>query len=213
MRLTSRLILSLVIGIALVSFFFARSQVRDEKRGLRNDLEKRSAIFAESLEESVEPLVVRGYRHQLEALVNRFGNRERLAGIAVYGLDGRLLALTPQLASQLAQAPALALQAMKDNQSRGTFFTLDGSAMHMYAIPLHSGDNVVGALAIFDNAGYIDAQSSSIWREALLHVVIQVGLIVFFTLLIIRLSIHGPITRMAQWMRAQHAGHSPPPAE
>ena len=214
MRMTSRLILSLAIGIALVAFFFARSQVRAEKKGLRNDLEKRSAIFAESLEESVEPLVVRGYRHQLESLVNRFGNRERLAGIAVYGLDDRLLALTPELAPQLSQAPPLASDAMKDNQAHATFFTLDSNPMHVYAIPLHSGENVVGALEIFDNAGYIEAQSARIWRESLLHVLVQVALVVLFTLLVIRWSIQGPIARMAQWMRAQHAGHQAlPPAD
>jgi trehalose-6-phosphate synthase len=213
MRVTSRLILSLAIGIALVAFLFARSQVRAEKNGLRNDLEKRSAVLAESLEESIEPLVVRGYQHQLQSFVNRFGNRERLAGIAVYGLEGRLLALTPQLAPLLAECPPLAGEAMKDNQSRGTFFTLRGNPMHIYAMPLHSGDNIVGALAIFDNAGYIDAQSTRIWREALLHVLVQVGLVVLFTLLIIRWSIRGPIARMAQWMRAQHAGHTPPSAE
>jgi len=214
MRLTSRLILSLAIGIALVAFLFARSQVRAEKRGLRNDLEKRSEVLAESLEETVEPLVVRGYQHQLQTIVNRFGNRERLAGIAVYAVGGRLLAVTPQLGQLLAERPPLALDAMKDNQSRGQFFTLNGNPMHIYAVPLHYGDSVVGALAIFDNAGYIDAQSSRIWQETLLHVVVQVALVVLFTLLIIRWSIQGPIARMAQWMRAQHAGHHAlPPAD
>jgi trehalose-6-phosphate synthase len=213
MRLTSRLILSLALGIAVVAFLFAHSQVRAEKRGLRNDLEKRSEILAESLEGTVEPLVVRGYQHQLQTIVTRFGNRERLAGIAVYGLEGRLLAVTPQLTPLLALCPPLASDAVKNNQGQGQFFTLHGNAMHIYAMPLHSGDNVVGALAIFDNAAYIDAQSSRIWQETLLHVVVQVALVVLFTLLIIRWSIQGPISRMAQWMRAQHAGHTLPPAE
>ena len=49
MRLLSlRLILSLILAITLVSFLFSYYQVRQEKRTLRADLERRPSVLAES---------------------------------------------------------------------------------------------------------------------------------------------------------------------
>jgi hypothetical protein len=72
-RLSLRLILFLVVGITLVTFLVARSQVRGEKRGLRADLEHRAGILAESLQEIIEPALERGSRDQLRRIVERFG--------------------------------------------------------------------------------------------------------------------------------------------
>ena len=62
MRLSLRLILFLVVGITLVTFFISRNQVRSEKRGLRADLQRRAEILAESLQEIVEPALERSSR-------------------------------------------------------------------------------------------------------------------------------------------------------
>jgi hypothetical protein len=60
MKLSLRLIPILAIAITLVTFVVARNQVRSEKRGLRADLERRAEILAESLQETVEPVLQRG---------------------------------------------------------------------------------------------------------------------------------------------------------
>ena len=57
MRMSFRLIASLIVGVSLVSVLFAVFQVNEEKRGLRNELAKRAEILAESLGENVEPLL------------------------------------------------------------------------------------------------------------------------------------------------------------
>ena len=52
MRLLSvRLIVSLILGITMVSLFSTYYEVRREKRGLRNDLERRAEVLGESLSE------------------------------------------------------------------------------------------------------------------------------------------------------------------
>ena len=50
MRISLRLIFSLVVGVNLLSFLFAVFQVKAEKLGLRRELENRAAIVGESLE-------------------------------------------------------------------------------------------------------------------------------------------------------------------
>jgi len=98
MRTTLKIILPLIVSVAAVSLLFAAYQVRTEKRILRNDLSRRAAILGESLQENVEPLLERGQEKSLQPLVERFGQREHLKGVAIYGATGAALAITPGIA-------------------------------------------------------------------------------------------------------------------
>src|SRR5215471_21030082 len=82
--------------------------------------------------------------------------------------------------------------------------------MYVYAVPIHRDSEVAGALVLFHDASYIEAQSSRIWREALWHVVIQVLLIMLITFFVIRWTIDGPITRVAEWMKDLRNGKVAP---
>src|SRR6266516_4536656 len=84
MRTTLKIVLPLIVSVSAVSLLFAAYQVRTEKRILRNDLSRRAEILGESLQESVEPLLERAPERGLQRLVERFGQREHLKGVAVY---------------------------------------------------------------------------------------------------------------------------------
>ncbi|HWW50875.1 MAG TPA: trehalose-6-phosphate synthase [Verrucomicrobiae bacterium] len=210
MRLSLRLILFLVVGITLVTFFLARNQVRSEKRGLRADLERRAEILAESLQEIVEPALEKGSHEQLRHIVERFGNRERLAGVIVYDAKGKVLAESSSLVTRYTPPPVPLERAKREPQGIGEFLDLGGTAIHAYYLPLRSRGEVAGVLAILHDAGYIEAQSERIWRDTVWHVVAQVVLIVFVTILIIRWTIILPISRTAQWMKDLRVGRVVP---
>jgi cell division protein FtsL len=57
MRMSFRLIVSLVLAITLVSLLFTAYQVETENRSKRNELERRAQILAQSLRETIEPLL------------------------------------------------------------------------------------------------------------------------------------------------------------
>ena len=208
MRIKFRLILSLAVGVTVVAFVFAYLQVKEEKQRMRDDLERRAEVLAESLEETVAPLVEKRSAKELQRIVERFGNRERLAGIAVYDSDGRALAVTSGLDRRLAAPPAAVQQALARDAGREAFFPLDSNLMHVYALPLHGATSTVGALAIFHEASYIDAQTARLWRDTFLRAAIQVLIVVLLALLIVRWSIAGPIARTAQWMRELRMGRA-----
>ena len=209
MRLGLRLILSLVVGITLVTYFISRSQVRSEKQGLRSDLERRAEVFAESLQEIVEPAFDHDYRAELRRIVNRFENRQRLFGVAVYDDTGRVLAESATLEDRV-KPPAVPFDRLKQDQGFGEFLHLDDKAVHVYYVPLHKDGEVAGALAVFDDASYIEAQSKSIWRDTIWHVIAQVLLVVFVTLLIIRWTVVLPMSRMSQWIKDLRSGKTHP---
>jgi alpha,alpha-trehalose-phosphate synthase [UDP-forming] len=209
-KLSLRLILFLVIGITLVTFVIARNQVRAEKRGLRDDLERRAEILAESLQEIVEPAVEKGSRSELRRIVQRFGNRERLAGVAVYDASGQVLAESASLVTKYPTPPVPVEHVETSTRGVSEFVRLSNEPMHAYYLPLHahSADKIDGILGIFHDAGYIEAQSKQIWRDTLWHVIAQVFLIVFVTVLIIRWTIVLPISRTAQWMKDVRSGRA-----
>src|ERR1700685_1517047 len=105
MRMSLRLILSLIATVTLISILFTLYQVRADTRIRRSDLEKRAQILAESLQETVEPLWMKGANGSLRRIVERFGNRERLDGVAIYDVKSRPVFVTPSLASRLGVAP------------------------------------------------------------------------------------------------------------
>lgn len=209
MRVRLRLIFSLIFGITLVALIFAYYQVREDKRDLRDELERRAEVLAESLEETVVPLVEKRSRKDLLRIVERFGNRERLAGVVVYDEKGTPLAITSGLSARLKSPPPTVGLATSLNQGRGEFFTLGRALMHRYVLPLHRENAVVGALALFHDASYIEAQSARIWRDSFIRVLVQTVFIALTTLLIVRWSIEGPITKTVQWMKDLRAGRAP----
>jgi trehalose-6-phosphate synthase len=207
MRLLSvRLIVSLIVGITLVSLGFSYYEVAGGKRGLRSDLERRAEVLGESVAGNVEKSWESGSEHGLQRLVQRFGNREHLLGVAVYDRQGKVVAITSELAAVLPSIPRDVTQAMSEAQGKSSFVRLGDDPVHIFALPLHRQDEIVGGLAVVHDARYIREQTLRAWREAFLSVLIQVVLIVFITLLIVRWSIAGPIARAAQWMRALRMG-------
>ncbi len=212
MRLLSvRLIVSLIVGITLVSFAFSYYEVLGEKRGLRSDLERRAAMLGESLVGNVEQSWDTGADKErsdkgLQRLVQRFGNREHLMGVVIYDQQGALVATTPELAKTLTVSPPVVTEAITQNHGDSAYLKLGSVPVHILALPIRRKDEVLGGLAVVHDVSYIRAQSLLVWRRSFFRVLAQVFLIALITLLIVRWSITGPIARAALWMRALRTG-------
>jgi alpha,alpha-trehalose-phosphate synthase [UDP-forming] len=204
--LTLRLTISLIVGITLISLFSAYYEVRSQRQGFRRDLEHRAEVLGESLADKVEPYLKKGSHKDLQATVERFANREHLTGVLVYNPQGQPIAITPGLGPRLAGEPLVARQSASDVQGAGEYIRLGEASVYIYTVPLHQDEDVLGGLAIVQDASYINARSRRIWRDTFLRVLVLVFLITLTTLLIVRWSIAGPIARAAQWMQALRVG-------
>jgi alpha,alpha-trehalose-phosphate synthase [UDP-forming] len=217
MRTTLKIVLPLIISVVVVSLLFAVYQVRTEKRMLRNDLSRRAEILAESLQENVEPLFDRPLPDKsLQRIVDRFGQREHLKGIAVYNANGAVLALTPGLAPTFQTRPPTATRAALRDAGLGEFLPIGGAQMQLYAMPLHRNGQAVGTLVLAHDASYIDSQVSNTLRSSLLTALVQTLFISGLALILVRWTLTGPLTRTATWLRGLRTGQSgqlnPPPA-
>ena len=205
-RLTLRLSLALILGVAAVSFAVAYYQTRAETNDSRRSLQRNALSLAESLTKSAEPLLeYRSYR-DLQHLVDRFADRERIAGVAVYSATGQAVASTSGLLSLIGASPDL-ISGVIDNGTVGDqFFKGALGPLHMAAIPLRNDSKILGALAIFHAVGYIDVESAALWRRALLGVFIQTILIACTTLIALRWGVGGPLQRIALWLHELRVG-------
>jgi trehalose-6-phosphate synthase/uncharacterized membrane protein affecting hemolysin expression len=211
MRLLSiRLIVALIVGITLVSLSSSYYTAMAEKRDLRRDLERRAEVLGQSLAVSVERALEKDPAQDLQHFVQHVGNREHLLGLAIYGRQSDLLAVTAELASTLGMVRPVVSQALHENREAGGFQRTGDASLHIYALPLHQRDEVIGSLAIVHDAGYIRTETLHTWRETFLRALAHAFLIVLITLVIVRWSMAGPITRTAQWMRALRTGRVPP---
>ena len=207
MRLSYRLIVSLIVGMTAVSLLFALYQAGVEMQALREEVQRQALLLAESQQRSVEPLIESGSYRELQAVVDRFQNHERLSGAAVYDAAGKPVAVTPGLAAQLSAAPPAVALALQKGGGRGEFTRLQNESMHVFALPLRSQENrVIGAIAIFHNVAYMDARRAAVWRHALAGVAVQMLLIALITMLIVRWSLGKPLQKMAHWLHDLRTG-------
>src|SRR6266850_2387822 len=219
MRTTLKIILPLIVSVAAVSLLFAAYQVRTEKRILRNDLSRRAEILGESLQENVEPLLERGQEKSLQRLVERFGQREHLKGVAIYDATSAVLAITPDIAPAFRMRPTAASRAAQEDTGAGEFLSAEQSStgntgpapIYVYALLLHSRGAMAGTLALFHDTSYIDRKVSLTLRDSLLTALVQTLLITGLAFVLVQWTFTGPLTRTAKWLRTLRTGQPPVP--
>src|SRR3989338_8157333 len=187
MRYIFTIIGSVVITVAVVSFFLSLKQVNEERATLTNNLQQRAILLADSLKESVEPLYKNSAQSSLQSslqkTVDKFANRERLAGIALYDNKGTLLATSSGLPKTIIENTKSVSEAMDSDKTTNEFIDADGESRYVFIDPLHKDESIVGALMIVQNAGYINKTIGEIWRGNLLKLMAQI--IIFSTTIFI----------------------------
>ena len=215
MRTTLKMVLPMIVSVAVVSALFAWYQVRTQKRLLRSDLTRRAEILGESLQESVEPLLERAPDRNLQRLVDRFGEREHLKGVAIYNAEGKPLAITSGIGPIFKDWPNTARRAVQLDQLQDEFTRQAPAgntandqvmALHIHAVPLHHSGTVAGALVVLHDTAYIDTQVQHALRDALVNGFVQTIFITAFALILVRWAFTEPLKRTAHWLRTLRTG-------
>ena len=209
MRLTFRLTLLLIVCVAAVATGFAYRQVQSERRELERDLRRQAYDLAEAQAKTVEPLLARRAYGELQVLVDRFKDGQRLVGMAVYDAAGIPVAITSGLLTQLSGLPPAAGVIPEDDADqteRADFVRLGGVLMQVTALPLRSGPAMLGTLAVFHDAAFIDRRTAETWRRTMASVSLQTLLILSIIFAIVRWGLGIPLQRMATWLQALRLG-------
>jgi alpha,alpha-trehalose-phosphate synthase [UDP-forming] len=208
MHFSSRLIFSLLGGVAAVSLVFDVYQATLEMPTFRDEVQKQSLVLAESQRHTAKQLLLANSPDDLQTHVDQFQNQEQLAGIALYDATARPLAMTSTM-TYVQVTPAAVIKSLQTGHVQGEFLRQVDLSLHVLALPLSAETRLLGAIAIFHKVGFTRAL---LWRLARMSVV-QTLLIVGVTLLLIRRSVGTHLHRITQWLRETHAGKTPPRSE
>ncbi|MGB9716742.1 MAG: hypothetical protein ACPL1G_10120, partial [Thermodesulfovibrionales bacterium] len=206
MKITIRLIVSLILVIAVVAIVFSFYQVRSEKERLTDELERRVIILAETLQESIKPMLQSGSLERLNRLLERFGNRERLKGVVIFDRQGNIFASSSDLIPKIKQPFPQAITAISENRGLNDFININGNKTYIYVLPISDEKKFSGTLVLFHDASYIDVRLREIWKYNILRFLTLSIFITIITLLVVRWSITGPIAQIAEWMRELRTG-------
>jgi trehalose 6-phosphate synthase len=206
MRLTVRLTLSLIAGVTLVSLALAFYSERMQTRGLRQELDNRDRVLAENVQAQAARLTETQSWGELRVILERLSHHENLAGAAVYDSSGRPLVTAGDIANRKIDIPKAALDAPRAAHGVGELMHAGDRLLHVFAVPFNLNSEKPGSLVLFEDAAYIEARESDLWRRSLAGVLVQTLLIVLVTMAILRWSLHRPMNRLAEWLREIHKG-------
>lgn len=213
MKITFRLIVSLLIGTALVVFVFSYFQTRIEEKRLNEDLSLRSHVIAKSFKEAIEPFLEQTERpEKIRQLITKFKGHIRLIGILVSLRDEILVAIPEEIEKEQLFKEDLA-RVFETKEEVEIYSKWDARHVHFYAIPLIKNDEVVGALGLIHDREYImtrvlESRKGSAVTFSILALILSIT-----TLVIIRWSVTGPIARMAEWTKKARLGDVLPPPQ
>lgn len=196
----------IVAIISLIIVAFTVNQVTKEEQRLKDDLQYRSTLLAESLKETVEPNFINKSDIYLQSVVERFTDKERFAGLGIYDNKNNAIAASSTIPEATSAASVIVANSMDADKPNGDFAKFENRKMYFLAVPLHENRSVVGALLVAQNAGYIDDRLNEIWRNNLIRLFTQASLLSVATLLLIRWIIFEPIRGLVETLKLIRMG-------
>ncbi len=200
------LIAVVVVIVSLIVLGFTVQQVHRQQDSLTVDLQRRTALLADSLKESIRPSYLGNSTSTIQKLLDKFAGRERLLGLAVYDNKGSLFAKSAELPKELSEDAAISEKAMDSDSIEDNFSTLNKDRVYIFATPLHDDENVIGVLTVFQRANYIDDAINQIWKTNALRLFLQALLFSLAIVLILNWIIYKPILYMAEMVRQARSG-------
>src|SRR4051812_43026741 len=97
MKITMRLIFSLVTAVTFVVLVFTTVQVYSERRILLTELDKRATVAAETFWSGTHPLISRKNAVALRPMLQRVAEEHGLAGLALFDNEDNLVIATKSL--------------------------------------------------------------------------------------------------------------------
>lgn len=213
MKITFRLIISLLFVAAIVAGIFSYYQVQKEQDRLETELNIRASMLAEAMESAVGEITQMGSNDQFKKLVGPYSKRDSSINIVLYDNQGLLLNSTFYIStSEIDYSKDLhESTARKEGMSRVE--SINGVNYHIYTSPLQRNDQIIGSLVVIQDASYISRRVREIWRNNFFRLMTLSILIIITTIFVIRWSLIGPIAQIADWLKGLRMGKIRPTSD
>jgi trehalose 6-phosphate synthase len=198
---------SMLVCFTLAVFAFL--QIREERQRLLHDLERRASLLGEGLKESVEPALRRNAPASVVRILKKFGRPRQF--VAVYDGFGNPVASAPESAAGPPGSLPEVSASITGSRTQQGLRPIEGRPTFVYATPLQPDDRIVGALVVLLDASHIDEAEAWVWRRNAIRYLALAAGISLITFVVLRISVTGPMSALAEWTKTLKAGRPAPP--
>lgn len=209
MKITLRLIISMIIGTALVVASFSYVQAKNEEKRLNEELKLRTTVLAKTFKEAIETFLERTDQpDRIQKFIGKFQGHTRLVGLLVDMKDGQRISL-PETLAQEDLFRKESSRVIEENTPLDINSHWSERKVNYHAVPLLKEGQVVGALGLIHDRGFIVRQIKEFWKQSAVTFSILAVILSLVSLLVIRWSVTGPIARIAELVRKATGGENP----
>ena len=213
MKLSLALILSIFLGIGLVTFFFSMFQMSNERPRLESELENRISQLSDEI--SFDTVLFSEWYDQerKELIIDKLTSSYYLSGIAIFYTPDSMLVNTAA-APLVARTIDYIKQSMSTYKPIGSYHEINGINYYEFIRPVYFNNSI---LVIFKDAEYINSIVKEKMYRSLFRWLIQTVIISALTVMLLRWGVFTPINKIVNWVKAARTGNidqlgSSPPA-
>ena len=193
------------MAFTLFGFF----QVRFEEEKLIDDLKRKAKSVAESMELSVQHVLLANDLKNANYLAEKFETRERLQGCAIYDKDGNILALTKRFADWKEKNKPYIKDIIANKAPRGELEKFKDYQVYSYILPIVEDEGqFLGMVEVIHDTSYVFARLTELWRRISSTLIILVVVIFVLSILLHRQIFALPIQRLTDWFKFFQRGET-----
>ncbi|MDI6732184.1 MAG: trehalose-6-phosphate synthase, partial [Candidatus Margulisbacteria bacterium] len=199
----------LIIIVSLVIIIFGIIQVRLAEEATMDDLKRKAKTVAESVELSANFVLSKHDIAGAERLVKKFQNKKMIQGCALYGKDGKLIAITERFQDWKDEGKEYYKDILKNKQTRDRVGKYKKLYVYSHIIPvLDDKDRVLGMVEMIYDTSYVFARSMDLWRSVIITLVIIIASLLLITALTLRQMFMLPVQKLTTWFKQFQVGET-----
>ena len=202
MKLSLALILSIFLGVGLVTFVFSLFQMSDERPRLESELEMSIRQVADEISYDTALFSQRYDQETKELIIDKLSSSYYLSGMAIFYTPDSMLVNT-SAAPLVARSIDNIRESVSSYRPVGDYIEINSRTYYQFIRPVFSNNSI---LVLFKDAEYIDIIVREKLYRYLIRWLIQTIIISVLSLMVIRLGIFAPINRIVNWVKAARTG-------
>ncbi|HEX8010687.1 MAG TPA: trehalose-6-phosphate synthase [Casimicrobiaceae bacterium] len=197
-RLSLRFIAPLVVTLALLAYVLVPLVDRLTLRWWVSDLDMRSQLVANTMQEQLAELVEQGATAKINALFTRALQDQRLYALGFCDESGKLRYRTPTYPGSLGCKPPVA-----GDESKGSVVRLPQGPLHVVAHSIFQGNDRIGSLVLVHDMSFVERRSADT-RQYLIALFVMLGIVIsLVTVFIAHLSWRGWVAGTRALLRGE----------
>ncbi|MEW6054975.1 MAG: trehalose-6-phosphate synthase [Bdellovibrionota bacterium] len=199
-----RFLIFLAPVIAVAIFTSLKAMEKLERQWLTNDLARRSRLVSESTHDYLVDNLESKNPAAVKKLLNRISRDERLTGALVCSPEGKLIAKSDAVPSEVSCA---SLEENREDPS-SVFTKLGELVLHRAAFPIASDDKTLGHLIVLHDTSYMNRRHETT-KSYLVVLLCMISLLFFgITLAIYRWSMSKAVNRLKSVFKSLVSGET-----